>query len=71
MLQQQGSGLNPGSFSRAKGRQGQICYKLLRTLPARPASRLYLVYNLSWGGRPPLFTPPPCTLHNDIGTGII
>ena len=31
----------------------------LRTLPARLASRLYLVYNLSWGGKNTAFLTLP------------
>ena len=42
-----------------------------RTLPACLNSRLYLVYNLSWGENPPLFTPPTWTFHHSISTGLI
>ena len=40
--------------------QGKLLkFNPLRTLPARLASRLYLVYNLSWGGKNTAFLTLP------------
>ena len=46
--------------------------RIKRTLAACLAFRLYLVYYLSWGkGAHCFFTPPPCTFHHSISTGLI
>ena len=44
-----------------------------RTLPARPASHLYLDLYFFWGGKKPLLLtpPPPCRFRHGISTGLI
>ena len=42
--------------------------KNLKTLPARLASGLYLVYNLSWGEKHAFLPTPPPMFHHSIST---